>query len=194
MFLYIRIDEAFDAFVKSLNSFEASTPPPVKEARESLYNNNPWSYYKNYLLQANRKPSTEDDIVGLEYTKKWQEMATNYDTSNLLPKTKQFVEDFADYRHPYIDYSDDPVFTTNVIETVIETNTTEQAVEATVITNLVVETVKLKPPVENNKNDVEDIVMVDEEPAPKSKILITFIIAIVAIVIVGFIMFKRKNH
>ena len=190
MFLYIRTDNAFDAFVKSLNLFEASPPPPLSNTNESLYNNNPWSYYKNYLLQANRKPSTEDDIVGLEYTKKWQKLATNYDTSGLLPKTKTFVENLADYRHPYIEYSDDPVFGSNVVEKVIETN----AVETAVITNLVVKTVELKPTVETNTNDVEEIVIVDEESNPRSKTLI-FLLIIAVIAIIGvLILSKRKSR
>ena len=152
------------------------------------------SFVYEWTLRPDYRLNTKNTKRILGCIKQRQKVLMQMDISSLSPKNQELVRRILAFRHTRIDYSDDPIFGTNVVEVVAETNTAEQAVEATVITNLVVETVKLKSPVEDNKNDVEDIVMVDEEPAPKSKILITFIIAIVAIVIVGIIMFKRKNH
>jgi hypothetical protein len=189
MFLRIRTEESFDALVKSLNLLEktySNTPSP----EDSIYNEHPWAYYKKFMLQQDRKPVADHDITWLGYTKEWQAMAANYDSSDLLPKTKKFVEELASYRHPYIDYSDNPVFGTNEIEVVAETNTIEQVIETEVITNLVVETVS--PVIEIITNDIEKIILIEEEPISKDKTLLVIIIAIASIIL-GIVIAARKS-
>ncbi len=191
IYLSIVTKESFDNILKTFDMLDKEHDG---EKKEIDFQQTPREFALYRMLKPKTLGVSESYNIWRRNIKTWQRIAMEYDTIGLSDKNKKFVEELRVYRHPMVDYSNDPIFSTNMIEVVAETNTTEQVDEKEVINNLVVETVELKPPVEANKDDIEEIVIVDEEEEanPRNKTLLVIIIAIAAIIL-GIVIVARKS-
>jgi hypothetical protein len=115
------------------------------------------------------------------------------DISSLSQKNQDLVIRILGFRHPMIDYSDDPIFGTNVVEQVLKTNIIEKSIEPHVVSNLVVETVEPSVKGETNLAEVDDSEITEVFREPNNKKLFVFFAILLASIAMVIIIKNRKS-